>query len=174
MVKNRKKLLSLFCISTYDTTALPLFTWNKYITVHTWASNPNLIFDSNTGPDIRNKKDHKRADIPNHLDRKQAWKPNAGNHERARWSILPSWVANQKTGFAAVVLPARGFSHMITKLYSPSNTSNMPLQWKSSREWKMSKGKFLKRLANWKKWHSKTFLTSLGNKAINLKPSQCF
>ena len=147
MVKNRKKLLSLFCISTYDTTALPLFTWNKYITVHTWASNPNLIFDSTQDLILGTKKTTSGLIYPTILT-EQAWKPNAGNHERARWSILPSWVANQKTGFAAVVLPARGFSHMITKLYSPSNTSNMPLQWKSSREWKMSKGKFLKRLAN--------------------------
>ena len=64
----------------------------------------------------------------------QAWKPNTGNHERARWSILPSRVANQKTGFNVVFLPSRGFSHMITKLYSPSNTSNMPLQSETAAE----------------------------------------
>ena len=75
----------------------------------------------------------------------QAWKPNTRNHERARWSILPSRVANQKTGFAAVVLPARGFSHMITKLYSPSNTSNMPLQSETAAEnEKCQKERFLK------------------------------
>ena len=133
MVKNWKKLLSLFCISTYDTTALPLFTWNKYITVHTWASNPNLIFDSNTGPDIRNKKDHRRADIPNHLD----WtslKAECRKSWAGKMVHLTLSGSNQKTGFTAVFLPSRGFSHMITKLYSPSNTSNMPLQSETAAE----------------------------------------
>ena len=142
-LNNRKKLLSLSSI-VYDTTALPSFTWNKYTTVHTWASNPNFIFDSNTGPTIRKKKENKEADIPNHLD----WtslKSEYRNHERARWSILPSRVANQKTGFNAVFLPSRGFSHMITKLYSPSNTSNMPLQSETAAEnEKCQKERFLK------------------------------
>jgi len=136
-LNNRKKLLSLSCISTI------LLLYLRSHGISTSQCIHELViptsFSTRTQDLILGTKKRTSGLIYPTILTEQAWKPNAGNHERARWFILPSRVANQKTGSAAVFLPARGLSHMITKLYSPSKTSNMPLQWNSSRESKMSK-----------------------------------
>ena len=142
-LNNRNKLLSLSCISTILLLYLRSHGISTSQCIHELVI-PTSFSTRTQDLILGTKKRTSRLVYPTILT-EQAWKPNAGNHERARWSILPSRVANQKTGFTAVFLPSRGFSHMITKLYSPSNSSNMPLQSETAAEnEKCQKERFLK------------------------------
>ena len=129
----------------YDTTALPSFTWNKYITVYTWASNPNFIFHSNTGPNIRNKKDNNRADIPNHLD----WTSLKAKYKKS-WAgkmvhLTLSGSQSENRIRCSRLARSRIQPHYIETLLTFEHFEYAVTVRNSSREWKMSKGTFLKR-----------------------------